>query len=125
MTLNWHGDELLRLIREGTPDALFEVGEAFIEQAAGLAPKRSGTLARSGYVKNAKKSTYRKAKRHRREKKLPDEESVIAAFAAFYAGFVEHGTKKQAARPFIRPTLDSFKGATQSILTKHFRVILK
>ena len=116
MTIRWYGDELLKLLREATPDALFEVGEAFIEEAASRAPRRTGTLAESGYVKSATRSTYKANKKHRKEIKLSDDETVAAAFAAFYARFIELGTRRRAARPFIRPTLDSFKARAGDIL---------
>ena len=34
----------------------------------------------------------------------------------FYARFVEYGTSKMSARPFLRPALNSSKGKIQSIL---------
>lgn len=108
MPVEWFGDELLRQIREESPDAFFEAGEMLIQTAAAKVPKLSGDLANSGYVANENKSTYQAGKKNRRELK-PEKGTTIAAFAAFYARFVEYGTKNKAARPFLRPTLDELK----------------
>lgn len=107
--LKWFGDDILKQIREDTPEALFESAEMFIESASSKAPVGgSGDLARSGYVASAKKSTYKSDKKYRKAVK-PKNDQVIAAFAAFYAKFVEYGTKNTRAQPFFRPAFDELK----------------
>lgn len=116
--ITWHGKELLAAIRAATPDGLFAAGELLIDLAASKAPKASGDLANSGYVTGGGKSTYRNAKNHNKEIKPRDGE-VIAAFAAFYAKFVELGTKTQSARPFLRPALDESRDELMRVIVSH------
>lgn len=133
--MDWRGDELLKQIREETPDGLFAGAELFIETAASRAPRgATGDLQNSGYVASETKSTYKSSKKHRKAVK-PPKGGVVAGFAAFYAWIVEVGQKPhkigkpgqilrlangnivrgpidhpgKPARPFIRPTFDELK----------------
>lgn len=106
--VKWYGDDLLKKIREGTPDGLFEGAQMLVEAAAAKAPRMTGNLAESAYVVTNKRSTYKKDKRHKKEVKVKEGQAA-AAFAIFYAGFVEFGTKHKAARPFLRPAMDELK----------------
>lgn len=106
--LTWHGDEILKRLDKETPDALFAVAEELIGVAAAKAPRDTGTLAESGYVTMEGKSTYKAGKRHRKEIKAKKGE-VIGAFAAYYGGFVEYGTSKRGAKPFLRPAVDEYR----------------
>lgn len=116
--VNWHGDELLKQIRDETPEGLFAGAEMLVEAAAANAPVNTGNLKDSGYAAIPGKSTYKADKRHNKEIKVK-EGQAIAAFAEFYAGFVEFGTKNKAARPFLRRALDEVKGKLgQEITTK-------
>ncbi len=40
-----------------------------------------------------------------------------------YAGYVEFGTSRQAAQPYIRPTVDDMKKNADEIVTRHIRKI--
>lgn len=117
MTVKWYGDDLLKQIRDATPDALFEAGETYIKAAASRAPRDEGDLRDSGYVKSEKKSTYKRKKNHNREV-VVSKDAVAAGFAVFYAHMVEFGTVKKAARPFIRPTIDETKAQLGDIAAR-------
>ena len=107
--VKWYGDELLKQVRDATPDGLFAGAQVLIGVAASRAPTGgSGDLAKSGYVAIVGKSTYRKDKMHNREVK-PPKGGAVAGFAAFYARFIEYGTSKSAAKPFFRPAVDEMK----------------
>lgn len=106
--LTWNGDELLKQVKEATPEALFEAAQLLAETAAGRAPRRSGDLADSAYAAGAGKSTYRGKPTYRKEIK-PPEGGAVAAFASFYARFHELGTRKLSARPYMRPAFDELK----------------
>jgi HK97 gp10 family phage protein len=107
--LTWKGREALAEIEAALPDALFAAGQQIIDVASAKAPRgATGDLRRSGYVTMQGRSTYRHAKNHRKEAK-PKPGTVAVAFAVFYAGFVEYGTRKMAAHPFFRPTVDELK----------------
>jgi HK97 gp10 family phage protein len=116
MTVKWHGDELLKQIREGTPEGLFAGGQMLVDAAASRAPKASGDLAKSGYVANEKKSTYKHDKKHNKEA-TPPKGGAVAGFAVFYAKFIELGTKNHPAKPFIRPAFDELKDQIGSEIT--------
>lgn len=120
----WNGDELMKRVREETPDALFDGAQALVTEAAANAPKLTGNLSESGYATNGEKSTYKKKKRYNKQVKVKPGQAA-AAFAMFYAGFVEFGTKKKAARPFLRPAMDQMKekigGAVALKIAKKFK----
>jgi HK97 gp10 family phage protein len=103
--VNWYGDDLLKQIRGATPDALYDGAEMLVEAAKANAPEMSGNLKESAYAATSDKSD----KRHNKEIK-PKEGQAVAAFAMFYAGFREYGTRKKAATPFLRPAMDELKG---------------
>ena len=106
--VKWYGDDFLKQLREATPDALFDGAEMLVKAAAAKAPEMTGKLKESGYAAIPGKSTYKAHKQHNKEIKVK-EGQAIAAFSMFYAGFVEFGTKKKAARPFMRRALDEVK----------------
>lgn len=106
--VRWFGDDLLKQIQDGAPDALFDGAKLLVDSAASRAPRRSGKLAQSGYVGTEKKSTYHPSKIYNKEVKAP-KGGAVAAFAAFYAKQVEFGNKNMSAKPFLRPALDELK----------------
>jgi HK97 gp10 family phage protein len=108
LTVKWFGDKLVEQINTATPDALFDGGQMLVDAAASRAPRNSGDLALSGYVATEEKTTYRRRKLHSKQAKVP-KGGAVAGFAAFYARFVEYGTIKTRAKPFLRPALDELK----------------
>lgn len=46
-----------------------------------------------------------------------------AQLSAFYGFFVEYGTKKMRARPFMRPAVNRAKGYMKEILEKHISAV--
>lgn len=122
--VKWYGDQLLKAIRDATSDALFVAGELLIDVAASKAPRSSGDLAESGYVSSKSKSTYRAGKNYHKEVKAKEGE-VVAGFAAFYARFLELGTKNMAAKAFLRPALDETKDKLLQTIAEHARKVLK
>lgn len=113
--LKWNGEEILRLIREGTPEGLFEAGEMLVDAAKAKAPTSSGDLKDSAYVATEQRSTYKSGKKNRRETK-PPKGGAVAGFASFYAKFHEYGTKHLGARPFLRPAYDSLRDKMASTI---------
>ena len=106
--LTWRGDQIWQTLHEAMPGALFKDGERLVELAASKINSNTGTLAGSGYVVSKDRSTYKPNKRHRRELK-PDGDAVAVAFAAYYAKFVELGTRKMTAKPYLRPAIDEMR----------------
>lgn len=122
--VTWRGKEILAALRGASPDALFAAGELLIDTAAAKAPRQSGDLAESGYVTSAERSTYKSGTNYHKEIKAKPGE-VIAAFAAFYAKFVERGTKFASAHPYFRPALDESKGAMLNLFASRLGKVLK
>ncbi len=122
--LEWHGQKLLDIVKKATPGALFDAAETLSDVAVGKAPKQTGTLAESGYAAGGGRSTYKPGKKNRREIR-PPEGGAVMAFAAFYAGFVELGTKNLPAQPFVRPALDELKETLGDLIAKHVRGKIK
>jgi len=119
--VKWYGDDFLKALREETPEALFEAAETFAKVAASRAPKGgSGDLRDSAYAGIEGKSTYKKRKNYSKEVKAKKGEAV-AGFGVFYAKFIEFGTKKMRAQPFMRPTLDEAKGQLGDVITARLR----
>lgn len=91
------------------------------KEARGRAPVATGTLKRAIYQKQIRelssqvKQTFyvgaRKGKKYRYQGK-----KGTLSQDAYYARFVEFGTAKMAARPFLRPAFEAKKGeAVQAI----------
>lgn len=106
--MKWHGQQLLAQIEGATPDALFDGGQMLVDAAASRAPRNSGALVESRYVATEEKTTYKNDKQHSKQAKVP-KGGAVAGFAAFYARFIEYGTRKASAKPFFRPALDELK----------------
>jgi len=113
--VTWYGDAILKQLREATPEGLYDGATMLVNEAAARAPKMTGNLAESGYAAIKGKSTYKKDKRYNKEVK-PREGQAIAAFAIFYASFVEYGTKNNSAKPFLRPTVDQLKEQLRAMI---------
>ena len=108
-SVKWYGDEILKELREATPEGLYGAAEMLVDNAKGRVQRQfSGNLAESGYIAMHNKSTYKSDRRHNKEVK-PKQGEAVAAFAIFYAQFVEFGTRYAAAKPFLRPALDELK----------------
>lgn len=106
--VDWYGAQLLQEIRTNTPDSLAEAAHILLVAAQAHAPRKTGFLAKSGYIATEKKSSYRANKRHNKQLK-PPKGGALVAFAAFYARFREYGTGNEEAKPFLRPALDETK----------------
>ena len=132
--LTWKGKEALAEIVGALPDALFAAGEQIVDVASSkIRHNVTGDLRRSGYVTMKGRSTYRKAKNHHREAKTKPGQ-VAAAFAAFYAGFVEFGHPLVRnkirigfvpAKPYFRPAVDELKARLGLTIAMKMKAKLK
>jgi HK97 gp10 family phage protein len=118
--VKWRDDELLKLIQENADEALFTAGEILIGAATANAPEDSGDLKASGYVATKQRSTYEPDNKSNRQIKPRNNEAVVG-FASFYAKFLERGTSRMAARPFMRPALDSSKDTLAKAIVNRLR----
>lgn len=86
-----------------------------------LAPVDTGALKNSIYVSTSRDSTYRRAVQEalkaNPKAEIVDEVrpsaplQVIVGAAVRYAPYVEFGTRRMAARPYLRPAVDRVKDA--------------
>ncbi len=105
IAVTWHGDDLQKAVHEERANALFAGAQVVLRAARPLTPRRSGRLRKSGYAKAAGgKSTYRGGRGRRKPPRLK-RGTALAAFAQFYAGFQERGTRRHRAQPFMGPAL--------------------
>jgi len=117
--VTWHGDELLKAVHEERANALFSGAQVVLRAARPLTRRRSGRLRKSGYAKAAGgKSTYRGGRGRRRPPRLK-RGTALAAFAQFYAGFQERGTRRHRAQPFLGPALQAKRVAAARAVADH------
>lgn len=108
--VKWFGDEVIKKITTSGEDALFEGGEMLLADAKGRVPKRTGDLGNSGYVSSQNRSTYKsKGKSYHPENRPTKPGVVVVGFASKRRHFVEFGTRKMRARPYMRPAFDALK----------------
>lgn len=101
--LHWYGDDFVKLVEASTDEALFAAGEILLEKAKAKAPRRSGHLANSGYVKTRRRSTYLKTSTvDRKEMPVDRDKTVMVAFAPFYGNYFEDSGVKPHPIPKVR-----------------------
>lgn len=106
VSLDLNIDELLRAVEDTLDLAMFEGANEILPVAKAKAPRRTGTLAESGYVATARRTSYVGGKGHRKEVKPKEKGAAVIAFSWFTARFLELGTRRIPARPFLRPGFD-------------------
>lgn len=91
MTMKWYGDAAVRFVKGILHTKMENAGKAVVERARQLCPVDTGQLRASlGYTYEATLMSLR-----------------IHA-DAYYAHFVEFGTSRMPAHPFLRPALKEF-----------------
>jgi HK97 gp10 family phage protein len=107
MKVEWHPEELTAAVEKHMMDRLEVAGERIAIRARQLVPVASGKLKDTIRVVRLK----------------GDPKQNIRVYAgnrikggAFYAGFVEYGTVKMKAKPYLRPALNGIKGQIESII---------
>lgn len=98
--LEWYGDEFVSIVSEAGPEALFAAGEIILAEAKRRAPRRSGMLAKSGYVGVKGRSTYVKRRYWRKEQLAKNAAEAVIGFTAPHAHLIESGRRR---RGDIRP----------------------
>lgn len=98
-------------IKAALPQAAMAGAAVLLEDAISRAPQRTGKLKASG--------------RKRIDSTTPTSATAVVGFTAFYSKFVEYGTRKMAKRPFLRPAVDTKRGAIADAMTDKVRTLAK
>jgi HK97 gp10 family phage protein len=109
-------------------NALTAVSEKFAKKALRAALYAGSEVIRLEIGKRAPKDTGRleahiAAKTTISAKQEAGKTQIGPGRSAWYAGFLEFGTRKMAARPFIRPAFDSVKQAALNAFVNKMREI--
>jgi hypothetical protein len=93
-------------------EVVTETAQDIIDEYAATAPRETGEMAESGYIKTSKESTYpsgspsRKDAYYLPEVDTPDDDTTaIAAIAMNYAVYPEMGTVHQSPQPAFYPAV--------------------
>lgn len=90
--------ELSLAIETATRKAPLEIAEGIAKRAKELAPEDTGFLKSSIYAES-----------------ISDTEAVVKA-DAYYSGYVEYGTSKMSAQPYMRPAVDEYRVLGKGII---------
>ena len=119
---NWNAEKVLKGVIAASMDRLEEIGKIIADKAKTLAPVG---VDRAQY-KTGKDWTARRAGALRDSIRVVrlhgDPKKNIRVYAGsrkvFYARFVERGTVKMRARPFLRPALNASKSEARALLNR-------
>jgi len=134
--VKWYGDKAMKNMEQAISLGLEAAGLLVHGQAVNLSPvgqypkgsgKVGGKLRNSlsystdGEVKGLNSSTGQKANLDDGVKPNPDKNSVIIGTNVEYAPYVELGTSKMAAQPYLNPALELNKGNIKKIFADAIR----
>lgn len=89
-------------IKNAIRNALREIGKAAVGHATDRVPVRTGNLKSSIAYDS-------------------DDEQVIIGSDVYYASYVELGTSKMRAQPYLRPAIQDHGDEYRAIIEKHLR----
>ena len=103
------GGDLIQAVAKQRSIALYEGAKIVLAAARPKARRRTGNLRKSGYAAaRGGPSSYKGGKGRRRQAKLREGQAV-AAFSYFTAHFIEGGTRRSRAYPFVGPAVTAAK----------------
>lgn len=112
-------DDIVRRVSRASVNAGAQVIK---KRAQSLAPVATGNLRKNIIVRRQRRPSDRLTEEYIvtvRKGRLTDKQSASGLRDAYYARFVEFGTVKTAARPFLRPAYDAGKGeASEAMVAK-------
>ena len=123
--MKWYGDGIIDALEEEMEDALFAAGKVLLEAALAKAPRRTGALAETGYIKTKNRSTYKYRRYHRKEAPVDSVNEAAVGFSSPNAHLQEFGTVNMAANPFFRPAFDEKRKEIVATMTNHLGDALK
>jgi HK97 gp10 family phage protein len=113
---NWHPEKITAEIEKRAMDRLEKAGEGVAAKACQLVPVDTGTLKNSIRVTRLKGDPKMNIRVYAGNRVKGGSMKKGAERGAFYAHFIEYGTVKMSARPFMRPALNASKSAIKATL---------
>ena len=119
----WNGKPVKVAAKRVTGKSAFEIGLIVEGQAKLFAPVKTGRLAGSLTTQAADHGSSPEAPATSRDVIQPprDENEVFVGTAVGYGPYVEFGTVRSNAQPFLRPALDLARGQALTVVQKHGR----
>lgn len=131
-----HLPQLLQALHAGAVVGIRKATEQVSKDAAGWAPVDTGFLKSSCYYVTSDNSTYSSAvgKAQSIDSFRPvlpevdhpeDDLSGVAAVAAGYGAYVEYGTGRMGAQPFLHPAAEAMRGKLPGIMATEMGKAIK
>jgi len=118
--LKWDGDIIKIRGKKLVNKSAFEIGLIIEGYAKNLAPVKTGRLAASISTQSNKQGSASGADTI--SKPLTDD-VVLVGTPVQYAPYMEYGTIRASAQPFLRPALDLAKGRAVTIINQEGKYI--
>ena len=119
----WNGKEVKIRGNRVVGKSAFEIGLIVEAQAKALCPVDKGLLRGSITTQSQDKGSFPEAPASGSDVIAgpQDDQEVLVGTAVFYAPYVEFGTIRSNAQPFLRPALDLAKGRTLTVMEQNGR----
>jgi len=123
----WKGNEVKIAGKRVIGKSIYEIGLVVEGQARELAPKDTGRLKGSITTASSDKQTNPRYPSGSMDaiRRPYNPNEVFVGTAVEYGPYMEFGTVRTDARPFLRPSLDLAKGKTLTIMEKNGRMEFK
>ena len=118
--VKWNGDDVKKRAEKLASKSSFEIGLIVQAQAKLLAPRQTGRLAasittRSGFGQETKPSGKGAVSTDTIEKPTDLFETFVGT-PVDYAPYMEYGTMRTSAQPYLRPALDIARGRALTVV---------
>jgi len=123
----WKGNEVKIAGKRVIGKSIYEIGLVVEGQAKALTPVDTGRLRGSITTASVDKQTSPQYPSGSMDsiRRPNDSNEVLVGTAVEYGPYIEFGTVRSSAQPFLRPSLDLAKGKTLTIMEKNGRMEFK
>jgi len=123
----WHGEEVKIQGKRVVGKSAYEIGLVVEGQAKELCPVKTGRLKGSITTAAYSKQTMPQSPASGADTIQPprDDSEVLVGTAVEYGPYMEFGTVRSDAKPFLRPALDMARGGAMAIVERNGRYEFK